>query len=57
MDYFNILNNIKRYDLLNPNEEKEFISILKTTKIKCNQIKFFNIETIFYRIISFLFYR
>ncbi|MFV1448520.1 Crp/Fnr family transcriptional regulator [Maribacter sp. HS] len=37
MDYFNILNNIKRYVLLSPNEEKEFISILKTTKIKRKQ--------------------
>ncbi|MEP3371932.1 MAG: Crp/Fnr family transcriptional regulator [Maribacter dokdonensis] len=37
IDYTNILNNIKRHVFLNPNEEKEFISILKTTKIKRRQ--------------------
>ncbi len=36
-DYNNILNNIKRYVSLNENDEKQFTSIIKTTKIKRRQ--------------------
>jgi len=36
-DYENILNNIKRYVSLNKDDEKQFISIIKTTKIKRKQ--------------------
>ena len=36
-DYKNILNNIKRYVTLNEDDEKQFISIVRTTKIKRRQ--------------------
>jgi len=36
-DYTNILNNIKRYVSLNEEDEKQFIAIVRTTKIKRRQ--------------------
>lgn len=36
-EYENILNNIKRYVSLNENDEKQFISIVRTTKVKRRQ--------------------
>ena len=36
-DYLNILNNIKRYVSLNEEDEKQFVSIVRTTKIKRRQ--------------------
>ncbi|WP_025742216.1 Crp/Fnr family transcriptional regulator [Aquimarina pacifica] len=36
-DYTNILNNIRRYVSLNEEDEKQFISIIKTSKIKRRQ--------------------